>query len=172
MQGTFTEPRRSMIRRAFIPVVLAALGILGVLGFRYATRAPAVVEQTNRESPKIAAAVEVAPSNPPQAATPPPDVARLRADLDSGDPKTRAAAIAALAQAPKSEALPLLEHVLETGEPEVDRQIALRTLHAIALNEGDKDGRIRELLRAALYHGDDERVSQSAQAFLEDLEAR
>ncbi len=161
-----------MIRRAFIPFALAALGILGVLGFRYATRAPAVVEQSNHESPQIAADPEVVPSNPPQPAAPAPDVARLKVDIDSGDPKTRAAAISALAQAPKSEALPLLERVLETGEPEVDRQIALRTLHAIALNDGDKDGRVREMLRAALYHGDDERVSQSAQAFLEDLEAR
>jgi HEAT repeat protein len=161
-----------MMRRAFIPVSLAVLGILSVLGFRYATRAPAVVEQSNRESPKIAADPEVVPSNRAQAATPPPDIARLRADIDGGDPKTRAAAIAALAQAPKSEALPLLENVLEVGEPEVDRQIALRTLHAIALKEGDADGRIREALRAAMYHGDDERVSQSAQAFLEDIEAR
>jgi hypothetical protein len=160
-----------MIRRAFIPLALAVLGILSVLGFRYATRAPAVVEQSNRESPKIAAPVEVVPSNPPQAATPPPDLARLKADIDSADPKARAAAITALAQVPKSQAIPVLENVLDVGEPEVDRQIALRTLHAIALKEGDADGRIREVLRAAMYHGDDERVSQSAQAFLEDLEA-
>jgi HEAT repeat protein len=168
------DPGRSMMRRAFIPFALAVLGILGVLGFRYATRPAASESQVARDTvpAKTAAAPEAPPSDPQPAEAPPPDVARLRADVDSPDPKIRAAAIAALARAPKSEAIPLLEHILAVGEPEVDRQIALRSLHAIALQQGDEDGRIRESLRAAMYHGDDERVSKSAQAFLEDIEAR
>ncbi len=93
------------------------------------------------------------------------------ADTQSNDPRLRAAAIEALANAPKAQALPALERVLESGEPQVDRQIALRSLHSLALNDGDETGAIRDAIRHALYHSDDENVTQSAQAFLEDIEA-
>lgn len=99
------------------------------------------------------------------------DVARWIADVESPDPRSRANAIAALAKAPKEEAVPVLSHVLETGEPQVDRHIALRSLHAIALEQGDDDGGIRQALRGAIYHGDDDSVSENAQALLDDIEA-
>ena len=67
--------------------------------------------------------------------------------------------------------MPALERVLESGEPQVDRQIALQSLHALALNEGDDNNRIRDAIRHAMYHSDDEGVTQSAQSFLEDIEA-
>lgn len=63
-----------------------------------------------------------------------------------------------------------MERILQVGEPQVDRQIALRSLHTLAVQQGDADGRIRDVLRQAIYHGDDEGVSQSAQALLEDIE--
>lgn len=96
---------------------------------------------------------------------------RWIADTTSPDARTRAAAIAALAEAPKAKAVPALEQVLDVGEPEIDRQIALRSLHTLALRQGDDDGRIRDVMRGVVYHGDDEGSSASAQAFLEDIEA-
>lgn len=104
-----------------------------------------------------------------QAATP-DAIARWIADTQSTDATTRAIAIAALAEAPKSQAVSALERVLEVGEAQVDRQIALRSLHLLALGEGDGDGAIRDVLRHALYHGDDEEVTQSAQAVIDDIE--
>jgi hypothetical protein len=68
------------------------------------------------------------------------------------------------------QAVPVLKQVIETGEPGTDRQIALQSLHTLALAQGDQDERIRTVLRSAIYHGDDEEASQSAQALLEDIE--
>ncbi|MDY6945354.1 MAG: HEAT repeat domain-containing protein [Pseudomonadota bacterium] len=92
-------------------------------------------------------------------------------DTRSTDPKVRAAAIAALANAPTAQALPALERVLETGEPNVDRHIALRSMHALALRDGDTNGQIRDVMRQAIYHGDDDAVTQTAQSLIDDLEA-
>lgn len=102
--------------------------------------------------------------------TSPSTIARWIADTQSTDAKTRAAAIVALAAAPKAQAVPALKRVLEVGEPQVDRQIAVRSLHVLALQQADDDGAIRDVLRDAVYHGDDEGVTQSAQAVLEDIE--
>jgi HEAT repeat protein len=123
--------------------------------------------------------VPVAPANPATTETQTESsqpvgveqIARWIADTRSNDPGTRAAAIAALANAPKAQAVPALERVLESGEPQVDRQIALRSLHALALNDGDHDNAIRDVIRRAMYHSDDENVTQTAQALLEDIEA-
>jgi hypothetical protein len=60
--------------------------------------------------------------------------------------------------------------VLNTGEPEVDRPLALRSLRTLALHQGDTDGVIRNVLRQAIYHGDNEAVTQGAQAVLDDVE--
>jgi hypothetical protein len=98
-------------------------------------------------------------------------IARLIKDTESDDATVRAAAIAALAEAPKAQAMPALKRVLENGEPAVDRQIALRSLHSLALRDGDENGQIRDAMRDALYHGDDEGVTQTAQSLLEDVEA-
>lgn len=162
-------------------LILAALGILGALGYAYVTR-QADDRSTATSAPAAGDPEPTADSRPtatdaPPAVTPAPADARSPQNIDqwiadtgSDDPKIRAAAIVALGQAPKSQAVPALAHVLETGERDVDRQIALQSLHSIALAQGDEDGGIRKVLRAAVYHGDDDGVSQSAQAVLEDIE--
>ena len=92
-------------------------------------------------------------------------------DTESPDAKTRAAAIAALADAPTDQALPALKRVLQVGEPNVDRQIALRSIYTLALRDGDKNGVIRDVMRGAIYHSDDDGVTQTAQSLLDDVEA-
>lgn len=109
------------------------------------------------------------PTAPDKAA--PNNVEQWVADSRSDDAKTRAAAIAALAGAPKAQAVPALVYVVESGEPQVDRQIALLSLRTLAVNDGDSDGAIRDVIRKAMYHTDDDGVMQSAQALLEDIEA-
>jgi len=183
-----------MIRPAFIPFIAAMLGILSVLGYSNATRAPTDDPGSDRKPLRTPSTTQVAGQISPhtdaalsgaqRAGAPPPaeapshspevsapeTVARWIADTSSADAQTRAAALAALAEAPKTQAVPVLQRVLEVGEPEIDRQTALRSLHAIALKQRDENGRIRDVLRRAMYHGDDEGVSQSAQALLEDVE--
>jgi hypothetical protein len=97
-------------------------------------------------------------------------VARWISAATGSDAAARAEAITALGNAPKAQALPVLRKVLEVGDPEVDRQLALSSLHALALDQGDTDGRIRKALRDAVYHGDDDSVGQGAQTILEDIE--
>jgi HEAT repeat protein len=92
-------------------------------------------------------------------------------DTQSSDPKIRAAAIAKLGSAPKAQALPVLKNVLETGEPEVDRHIALNSLHSLALRDGDQNGQVRDIMRSAIYHSDNDGVMQTAQSLLDDVEA-
>lgn len=92
-------------------------------------------------------------------------------DTQDIDPKIRAAAIANLASAPTAQALPALRDVVDAGEPEVDRHIALRSLHAIALRDGDSNGQVRDIMRRAIYHSDNDGVSQTAQSLLDDVEA-
>lgn len=92
-------------------------------------------------------------------------------DTQDSDPKIRAAAIAKLANAPKAQALPVLKDVLETGEPEVDRHIALNSLHTLALRDGDSNGEVRDIMRHAIYHSDNDGVTQTAQSLLDDVEA-
>lgn len=98
-------------------------------------------------------------------------IARWINDTESPVAETRASAIAALANAPESQAIPALKRVLETGEPNVDRHIALRSLHALALRSADPTGQIRAVIRHAIYHGDDDNVTQTAQSLLDDIEA-
>ena len=122
-----------------------------------------------------AAATSPTPSSSSTAASTkaaaPPTVEQLIQDTESSDASKRAAAIAALANAPKVQALPALKRVLDTGEPEVDRHIALRSLHALALRDGDSNGAVRDVMRYAIYHGDNDGVTQTAQSLLDDVEA-
>ena len=92
-------------------------------------------------------------------------------DTQDSDPKTRATAIANLANAPTAQALPALREVVDTGEPEVDRHIALRSLHALALRDGDENSQVRDVMRRAIYHSDNDGVTQTAQSLLDDVEA-
>jgi hypothetical protein len=97
-------------------------------------------------------------------------VERLIADTTSADAAKRAAAIAALAEAPREEAVPALRRILTSGEPEVDRSLALRALRDVALNQGDADGKVRDAVRHAIYHGDDFTKTAEVQDVLDVIE--
>jgi HEAT repeat protein len=91
-------------------------------------------------------------------------------DTMSGDAAKRATAIAALADAPKAQAVPVLRRLLTDAEPQVDRPLALRSLRDLALNQGDADGTIREAVRNAIYHGDDQTKADDVQEVLDIIE--
>lgn len=101
----------------------------------------------------------------------PDNVEQWIQDTRDSDPKIRAAAIAKLANAPKAQALPVLKDVLDSGDPEIDRHIALNSLHTIALRDGDESGQVRDVMRRAIYHSDNDDVTQTAQSLLDDVEA-
>lgn len=154
-----------------------------------ATAAAPLPQQTgaaSRASPLAAVAssnttVPASASNPPASdaddaaaaakAARPDTLEQWIKDTQDRDPKIRAAAIAKLGSAPKAQALPALKSVLETGEPEVDRHIALNSLHTLALRDGDKNGQVRDVMRSAIYHSDNDGVMQTAQSLLDDVEA-
>lgn len=154
----------------------------GAAGITPATALPSVdstATETSRTEPTTATSA-VAAENSTESesapvantASPGPDtVEQWIKDTQHSDPKIRAAAIANLANAPKAQALPALKEVIDTGEPDVDRHIALRSLHALALRDGDHDSQIRDLMRRAIYHSDNDGVSQTAQSLLDDVEA-
>ena len=98
------------------------------------------------------------------------DVTKLIADTQSADAGTRAAAITALAEAPRAEALPVLGRILTDGEPQIDRPLALRSLRDLALNQGDDDGAVRDAVRQAIYHGDDFTKTDEVQEALDIIE--
>jgi hypothetical protein len=171
--------------RLLAPLAFFALGCFAVLGYSFITRsptavtmpveAPAIREETPRAaSPPIvadpASAPELESDEPLDAAVKPASVDRWVADANSDDAGVRARAISALARAPKSDALPVLQRVLIGGEPEVDRPLALTALRTLAREQGDNDGRVRDVLRQAVYHADGEAVTRGAQAALEDIE--
>jgi len=178
-----------MSRRHIVLVTLAVAGAIAGLAYAYVARSPASSEEVRIASgPQPTARAQIANDDAGLSGTQAPGtpervepasipgttaetIAQWVADTQSTDARVRAAAIAALAEAPKAEAVPALERVLKAGEPEVDRQIAVRSLHVLALREADDDGAIRNVLRDAMYHGDDEGVTQSVQAVLEDIEA-
>ena len=178
-----------MRRRPVVVVTLAVAGAIAGLAYSYVARSPASSDEIRPASgPQPTARSEIANDDARSSDTQAPGtperiepasapgttagtIAQWIADTQSTDARVRAAAIAALAEAPKAEALPALKRVLKAGEPEVDRQIAVRSLHVLALREADDDGAIRNVLRDAMYHGDDDGVTQSAQAVLEDIEA-
>jgi hypothetical protein len=98
-------------------------------------------------------------------------VSRFAAAAVGDDPVARAAAITALGEAPRLEALSILQTVLRAGETAVDRPLALRALRKIALEQGDPDGGIRDVLRAGIYDGTgDESAVRQDQAALDDIE--
>ena len=60
--------------------------------------------------------------------------------------------------------------MLTDGEPQVDRPLALQSLRDLALNQGDADGAIREAVRNAIYHGDDQTKTDDVQEVLDIIE--
>jgi HEAT repeat protein len=99
----------------------------------------------------------------------PDTVDRLVRDAVADDAGTRAEAIDALAAAPEATAVPVLQKIMGSGG-DIERQLALSSLHVLALRHGDTSGAIRELLRQAAYDGGDEAVASGAQAILDDIE--
>jgi len=119
------------------------------------------------ESAPVPAATSPGPAAPAAASK---STAQWIAETASGDASTRAAAIAALAEAPRAEALPVLSRLLTDGEPSVDRPLALTSLRELALNQGDADGAIRDAVRHVIYHGDDFTKVGDAQETLDIIE--
>ncbi len=105
-------------------------------------------------------------------ALPPGQMEQWISDVNGGDAGKRAAAITALAQAPRAQALPVLHRVLINGEPTMDRPLALRSLRELALAQGDADGGVRGAIREVIYHGDgqDETLLADAQDALDVVE--
>lgn len=186
------------MRLSVIVTAVSMLAVCGGLAYMHASRdspeapgasaparaAEAATEQDRTEAtPTTAASTAAATStasasesaSDPVGAAPrstrPDTVEQWIKDTQDSDPKIRAAAIAKLANAPKSQALPVLKEVLDTGEPEVDRHIALRSLHTLALRDGDRDSQVRDVMRRAIYHSDNDGVTQTAQSLLDDVEA-
>lgn len=176
------------MRPSVAVIALSTLAACGGFAYLHANREPAQQASSAAAAPTpgnvvVASAITAAspaPSLPSVSheatSTPSPvvtseTIAQWINDTESPDAATRATAIAALADAPESQALPVLKSVLETGDPEVDRHIALRSLHALALRSTDPSGRIRDVIRHAIYHGDDDNVTQTAQSLLDDIEA-
>jgi len=182
---------RRMWRPSATLVVLFAVGYLGIVGYARAMRMDAddvphgqqvVVAPT---TPAPAAPDEMAPSTPvtPARGTEPAQAGSDGSDGSSDasvgkwvaaaagdDAKAREAAITALAKAPRAQAIPALTRVLKSGDPGTDKPLALRSLRTLAIDQGDADNRIREVLRDAVYHGDEESLVQGAQSTLDEVE--
>jgi hypothetical protein len=163
-------------RRVRILISLSAVGVVAAATVYLVTqpaetevRIPTVADPSPRATPQGSMQPIVA-SAPPSAAASPGTVEQWIADTTSGDAAKRAAAIAALAEAPRAQALPVLGRLLTDGEPQVDRGLALRSLRDLALNQGDDDGAIRDAVRHAIYHGDDFTNVDDVQEVLDIIE--
>jgi len=150
-------------------VVLSVAVVLVFAGVWYANRE--FEEHSPLVPPVAKPAADTAPvvSAPPPAAQVTPSVEQLVADAAGADAQRRTTALAALATAPRAQALPVLSHALTNGEPG-ERPLALRSLRELALAQGDADGAIRAAIREAIYHGDDEALSSAAQDALSVVE--
>jgi hypothetical protein len=161
-------------------VLAAALGVAFAGAWTYLQQrdedAPAEVARpgvpAGAMSPAAVPTDSTPMSVPATAVTPTADesVARWTADVDSTDAAKRSAAIVALAQAPRTRALPVLRRVVLNGEPAIDRPLALKSLRDLAISQGDADNGVRQVMREVLYHGDDEPLAVSAQETLDAVE--
>jgi hypothetical protein len=138
------------------------------------TRPDAASESTIAAQPTSSQASPGAPAATGPASTPGSSAmvstAQWIADTANADAATRATAIRALAEAPRGEALPVLGRILESGEPQVDRPLALISLRDLALEQGDADGAVRDAIRQVIYHGDDFTKVDDAQEALDVIE--
>ncbi len=168
--------------RQLLVLIAAAASVFGGT-YWFASRdeepvpTPAAAPATSVAAAPAEAPSLAAPVAPPSAAQPEiasdasVPLARLVADVNSGDAAKRATAIVGLTRASRADAIPVLRNVLLNGEPGVDRPLALRSLREIALAQGDADGAIREAVRAVIYHGDDAAPAEAAQETLDAIEA-
>jgi HEAT repeat protein len=154
-------------------IAVAAAAVAFIVWYRPAspvqTAAPQVglVTPTRLEPRTTPKSVNnVMPASPPTAET----VSQWIAETQSGDAAKRATAIAALAEAPKAQALPVLRHLLTDADPQIDRPLALRSLRDLALSQGDADGAVRDAVRNAIYHGDDQTKKDDVQEVLDIIE--
>jgi hypothetical protein len=165
-------------RRTLIAVaVIIAGGVVAGLVCGRDDRAPPAAPTAAEQAPASAAVrrIPAAPSTAssireaplPLPALSEQDIERLANDSMVGPAASRLAAIERLSGAPRDQALPLLERVLLNGDPGVDRPAALHGLRELALTQGDADERIRDTVRKAIYHGDDESLAAEAQETLD-----
>ena len=63
----------------------------------------------------------------------------------------------------------MLKKVLTGGDPDVDRPLALESLQTIALEQGDEDGSVKDVLRQAVSHSDNEQFAEAAQRTLDTI---
>jgi hypothetical protein len=152
-------------------IIAVLLGVAGAVGWHVASRPD--TQPAAQERPLVAEAMAPASldSTPPADAAPTDPVAGLITDAQGADAARRAAAITALAQAPREQAVPVLGRLLTDGEPLVDRPLALAALRTLALEQGDADGKIRDAIRAVIYHGDDHSNMNAVQETLDTIEA-
>jgi hypothetical protein len=155
-----------------VAVIIAGGVVAGLLLGRGDTEPTAlrVAAVDTPKPPPMRAATPAAASKPAAPAVPLLSEAELVALADdsmSGPASSRLAAIDRLSRAPRDQALPLLKRVLLNGEPGVDRPAALQALRELALSQGDGDQRIRDAVREAIYHGDDENLATDAQEVLD-----
>lgn len=170
-----------MSRHSLLLVGLFAVSFIGFLGYAYLTRPESAAESgiTTQSAALLAHHIETsaAPiathneSSASETIASPDMVAKWMAEAFDDDPAKRAKAIAALATAPRAQAIPVLQKVLNTGEPEIDRPLALHSLRTLALQQGDVDGGIRDVFRQAIYDGRYEAITPGAQAALDDVES-
>ena len=165
-----------MERRTPLLIGLSAVAAVAIVSVYLVThpaesvkRIPAVADSPVSALPTATTQPIAAPA-PASPASSPPTVDQWIADTASGDAPKRAAAIAALADAPRAQALPVLARILTDGQPLADRPLALQSLRDLALNQGDADGAIRDAVRHAIYHGDDFTKVDDAQETLDIIE--
>jgi hypothetical protein len=159
-----------------------AAGCLAVVGYSFMTRVELAPEQAPR--PLATASLSTPPPSPPPpdeaftatsepapSAAPPAaaGVSGWLVDATGDDPKARSYAISALAHAPKDAALPVLKKVLTSGDPEVDAPLALESLQTLALDQGDEDGRVKDVLRQFISHSGDEEFAEKAQRTMDTI---
>lgn len=170
-----------MARNSLLLAALFTACFAGFLGYSYLTRSHRSAEVTTPAVHEVQFSTRVQGDNeqaeaveydePTLLPTIPSDtVDKWIAEVSDPDANTRAAAIAALANAPRSQVIPVLQRVLSAGEPTVDRPLALRSLRTIALQQGDVDGGIRDVFRQEIYDGSDEAITQSAKVVLDEVE--
>jgi hypothetical protein len=174
-----------VLRHSLTRVLLAAGGVIAFVGYSYEyshipspetsagikaiTNHLLPVTSISQASAQQQAATSYNPSD--SLLTPAPDaVAQWIAEAFDTDPAKRQAAIAAMANAQSEQVVPTLQKILITGEPGVDRPLALHSLRSLALQQGDIDGGIRDALRQAIYDGSDAAITHGAQATLEEVE--
>ena len=164
-----------MTRRISLLIGLFAIAAVAVSAYfvthpaESVARVPGGADSSAHTMP-IVVKPPIASAAPASVASSPHTVEQLITDTASGDAVKRAAAITALAEAPRAQALPVLARILTDGEPLVDRPLALQSLRDLALNQGDADGAIRDAVRHVIYHGDDFTKAGDAQEVLDIIE--